>query len=149
MEMPEHFDVVIVGGGPGGSTLGGLIKKYRPNWSVLIAEREKFPREHVGESQLPHIGAVLEELGVWDAVEAAEFPVKIGATFRWGKEPELWDFNFLPPQAYIGQTRPAPYDGVRRLTAFQVDRAIYDDILLRHAARLGCTVCEETAIRDV
>jgi flavin-dependent dehydrogenase len=147
--MADHIDVAIVGGGPGGSTLGGLIKKYRPEWSVLIVEREKFPREHVGESQLPHIGAVLQELGVWDAVESADFPVKIGATFRWGKEPELWDFNFIPPNAYFGQTRPAAFDGVRRLTAFQVDRAIYDDILLRHAEKLGCQVREETWVRDV
>jgi flavin-dependent dehydrogenase len=145
--MQEHFDVVIVGGGPGGSTLGGLIKKYRPTWSVLILEKEKFPREHIGESQLPHIGPVLYELGVWDKVEAANFPVKIGATFRWGKEPELWDFNFIPPSDYLGLKRPAPFEGVRRMTAFQVDRAIYDDILLRHAESLGCVVREQTWVR--
>jgi flavin-dependent dehydrogenase/uncharacterized protein YjhX (UPF0386 family) len=147
--MLEHFDVAIVGGGPGGSTLGGLIKKYRPEWSVQIVEREKFPREHIGESQLPHIGPVLDELGVWDKVEAAAFPVKIGATFRWGKEPELWDFNFIPPRDFLGLRRPAPFEGVRRMTAFQVDRAIYDDILLRHAEELGCRVLEETSVREV
>lgn len=147
--MSHDFDVAIVGGGPGGSTLGGLVKKYRPEWSVAIIEREKFPREHIGESQLPHIGPVLEELGVWDKVEAANFPVKIGATFRWGKEPELWDFNFIPPQDFLPLTRPAPFEGVRRMTAFQVDRAIYDDILLRHAEGLGCTVWEQTWVRDV
>lgn len=146
---PTQFDVAIVGGGPGGSTLGGLLKKYRPDWRVLIVEREKFPREHVGESQLPPIGLVLEELGVWDKIEAANFPVKIGATYLWGKDPELWDFNFIPPMAYLGHARPAKFEGIRRMTALQVDRAKYDDILLRHAEELGCVVLEETAVREV
>jgi flavin-dependent dehydrogenase len=75
--------------------------------------------------------------------------VKIGATFRWGKQPELWDFNFVPPNAYIGQSRPARFEGIRKLTALQVERAVYDDILLRHAESLGCDVIEETAVREV
>ena len=62
------FDVAIIGGGPGGSTTGSLIKKYAPEMSVGIFEREKFPREHVGESQLPPIGAVLNEMGCYDKV---------------------------------------------------------------------------------
>jgi flavin-dependent dehydrogenase len=146
--MTDH-DILIVGGGPGGSTTGGLLKKYRPDLSVLIVEREQFPREHVGESLLPPIGAILHELGVWDEVERANFPVKIGATFRWGRAGELWDFNLVPPHLYEGHTRPAPYDGIRRGTALQVDRAKYDDILLRHAERLGCTVRQKTAAQEV
>jgi Dehydrogenases (flavoproteins) len=74
-----HYDVVIVGGGPAGSTAGTLIEKYNPNLSVLIVEKEKFPRDRVGESQLPQISDVLEEMGCWDKVEAADFPIKIGA----------------------------------------------------------------------
>ncbi|CAN5578935.1 hypothetical protein BH20VER1_BH20VER1_02350 [soil metagenome] len=147
--MAKTFDVAIVGGGPGGSTLGGLIKKYRPDWTVFIAEREKFPRDHVGESLLPHIGPVLDELGAWNKVEAAGFPVKIGATFLWGKDPDLWDFNFIPPLNFPNTQRPGSFEGVRRMTAFQVDRAVYDDILLRHAEELGCDVREGTAVREI
>ena len=44
----EAFDVIIVGGGPGGSTLGTLLKKYNPALKVLILEREVFPRDHIG-----------------------------------------------------------------------------------------------------
>ncbi|RYG17629.1 NAD(P)/FAD-dependent oxidoreductase, partial [bacterium] len=61
-------DVVIIGGGPAGSTVGTLLKKYRPQMEVLILERESFPRDHVGESQLPHISEILNEMGVWDKV---------------------------------------------------------------------------------
>lgn len=48
-------DVAIIGGGPGGSTCGSLIKKYRPDLKVTIIERERFPRDHVGESLLPAV----------------------------------------------------------------------------------------------
>jgi flavin-dependent dehydrogenase len=147
--MSSEYDVIIAGGGPGGSTTGGLLKKYRPDLKVLIAERERFPREHIGESQLPPIGAILEELGAWDEVERANFPVKIGGTYRWGRVPELWDFNFINPKDFEACTRPASYDGLRRATAFQVDRAIYDDILLRHAEKLGCEVRQQTAVKEV
>jgi flavin-dependent dehydrogenase len=146
--MSNHFDVVIVGGGPGGSTLAGMLLKYQPKLKVLIIEREKFPREHVGESQLPQVSAVLNELGIWDQVERAGFPVKIGGTYKWGQGDELWDFNFIPPEAFEGQVRPGKYEGVRHATAFQVDRAQYDDLLLRHAEKLGCTVWEGVAVRD-
>ena len=45
--------VAIIGGGPVGTTVGTLLKKYNPDLDVVIFEREKFPRDHVGESQLP------------------------------------------------------------------------------------------------
>jgi len=142
-------DVAIVGGGPGGSTLATLLKKYNPALDVLILEKEKFPREHVGESHLPPIGAVLYEMGVWDKIEAANFPIKIGATYRWGNTTDLWDFEFLPPANFKDQERPAKYEGQRRLTAFQVDRPVYDNILLRHAEGLGTEVREQTLVRDI
>ncbi len=147
--MAVQFDVVIVGGGPGGSTLAAMLLKYQPTLKVLIIERDHFPREHVGESQLPQVSAVLHELGVWDQVERAGFPVKIGATYKWGQGDELWDFNFIAPEAFEGQPRPGKYEGIRHATAFQVDRARYDDLLLRHAEKLGCTVWEGVAVRDV
>jgi len=145
----SHYDVVIVGGGPAGTTAGTLIKKYNPNLSVLIVEKEKFPRDHVGESQLPQISDVLQEMGCWDKVEAADFPIKIGATYRWGTDPNLWDFNFLQLEQFKNEPRPAKFEGQRRQTAFQVDRSKYDEILLRHAEEMGCSVREETAVVKV
>lgn len=149
VNQPIECDVAIIGGGPGGSTLGTLLRKYESQISVHIFEREKFPREHVGESQLPPIGDVLEEMGCWDKVEAANFPIKVGATFRWGRKAELWDFEFLPLADFKDEPRPAKYAGQRRQTAFQVDRSIYDEILLRHAEEFGCRVHEETQVVSV
>jgi flavin-dependent dehydrogenase len=144
-----NFDVAIVGGGPAGSTLGALLKKYRPNLSVAIFERDLFPRDHVGESQLPPISHILDEMGCWEAVEKANFPIKIGATYKWGKDKELWNVDFAPAESINGQTRPGTFDKVRQTTAFQVDRAIYDKILLDHAKDLGCQVFEETKVARI
>jgi flavin-dependent dehydrogenase len=143
------FDVVIVGGGPSGSTCGAFLKKYAPELKVGIFEREVFPRDHVGESLLPAVCKVLEELGAWDKVEAANFPIKIGATYRWGATDDLWDFEFLPGVSFKDEERPATYEGQRSKTAFQVDRAIFDKILLDHAKELGCEVTEGVRILEV
>lgn len=143
------FDVAIIGGGPSSATCGSFLKKYKPDMKVGIFEREVFPRDHVGESQLPIIGGILGEIGVWDKVEAANFPVKIGGTYRWGNSDDLWDFHFLPGGAFKDEPRPAKHRGQRLQTAFQVDRAVYDKILLDHAREMGCDVHEGTAIREV
>lgn len=145
----KTFDVAIVGGGPAGTTCASLLLKYNPRLEVVLIEREKFPRDHVGESQLPVIGKVLDEMGCWTKVEAAGFPVKIGATYRWGRTNELWDFEFVPDGKFTGGKRPGQYVGQRRQTAFQVDRAIYDKILLDHAISLDCEVRQPKAVRKV
>ncbi|WP_321390771.1 NAD(P)/FAD-dependent oxidoreductase [Emcibacter sp.] len=142
-------DVAIIGGGPAGSTAASLLKKYNPGLNVLVLERETFPREHVGESQLPPISRILDEMGCWDKVEAADFPIKIGATYRWGNSPDLWDFEFLPIDQFTDEARPAKYQGQRLQTAFQVDRAVYDKILLDHAAELGAEVRQNTKVSKI
>lgn len=145
-----QYDVAIIGGGPGGSTAGCLLRKYDPNLRVVIFEKEKFPREHIGESQLPPISGVLQEMGCWDKVEAANFPIKIGATYTWGKTVEPWDFEFLD-LALIrpNDPRPGKYEGWRVQTAWQVERSIYDKILLDHAGEMGCEIRQGTMVREV
>ncbi len=149
MNETNAYDVAIIGGGPSGSTVGCLLRKYNPDLKVIILERELFPRDHIGESLLPPISPILVEMGCWDKIEAANFPIKIGATLRWGKKPELWDFEFFPAESFKDEPRPAKFEGQRRLTAFQVDRAIYDDILLNHASELGCEVRQGTKVKIV
>ena len=142
-------DVAVIGGGPGGSTVGTLLKKYDPKLNVLILERERFPREHVGESQTPPVSHVLQEMGIWPEVENAGFPIKIGATYCWGKASELWDFDFVPPKLCESIKRPGAFEGVRTNLAFQVERARYDEILLNHAAAMGCEVRQEARVTKV
>ncbi|HWD37448.1 MAG TPA: NAD(P)/FAD-dependent oxidoreductase [Fimbriimonas sp.] len=142
-------DVAIIGGGPTGSTTGALLKLHNPQLEVTILERERFPRDHIGESLLPPIGPILNEMGCWDKVEAANFPIKLGATYRWGKNPELWDFDFVPVGRFRDEPRPGKFEGQRTATSFQVDRSIYDTILLDHAADLGCDVRQDTKVSKV
>ncbi len=144
-----EYDVAIIGGGPAGSTVGSILKKYRPNAKVLILEREIFPREHVGESQLPPITLVLEEMGCWDKVEAAGFPVKTGALYRWGNTDDLWRFDFLFDEEYQDKPRPAALEGQRYQTTFHVERSRFDEILLDHSAELGCEVCEGVKVTKI
>ena len=145
-----HVDVAIIGGGPAGSTTGSFLRKYGNDPKIMVLERETFPRDHVGESGLPSLCRTLDEIGVWDKVEAAGFPIKVGATYKWGKNPELWNFDFVPMAAFDAElTRPGTYSGQRVRTAFQVDRAVYDEILLDHAAELGCEVRETTRVVKV
>jgi flavin-dependent dehydrogenase len=144
-----HYDVAIIGGGPAGSTAGTLLKKYNPGLEVAIFEREIFPRDHIGESLLPPISPILEEMGCWDAIEAANFPIKIGASYRWGRSPERWDFEFIPAEEFKNESRPAKFEGQRRWTAFQVDRSIYDQILIDNAAQKGCEVRQGTKVAKV
>jgi len=147
--MNTDFDVAIIGGGPAGSTLGTLLAKYNPRLKIAIFEREQFPRDHIGESQLPLISRILDEMGVWDKVEAAGFPIKVGGTYRWGKTDDLWDFDFIPDGKLATAPRPGIYAGQRQSTAFQVDRARYDEILLRHAEEMGCHVEQSMGVREI
>lgn len=143
------YDVVIVGAGPGGSTCAALIKKYVPEAKVAVFDREAFPREHVGESQLPQIGYIINEMGCWDEVEAAGFPIKIGATYRWGNNPKLWDFEFTPADDYVCETRPRAFTDQARQLAFQVDRRVYDLILAERARALGAEVHLGVGVKQI
>ena len=107
------YDVAIIGGGPAGSTVGTLLKLQHPEMRVAILEGAKFPRDHVGESLLPATCEVLHELGVWDKVEQADFPVKLGGLYRWGVTDDLYPLAFLQGQSYQDVPRPAKYDGQR------------------------------------
>ena len=149
-DQTTHYDIAIIGGGPSGTTLSSLVKKYNPDLSIVILEKEKFPREHVGESQLPGISGILDEMEVWDKVEAANFPIKLGGSYTWGSTNDAWDFDFYPAEEFKDEQRPAKYEGQRKHTAFQVERDRYDEILLRHAeSHWNVEVREETTVRTI
>jgi flavin-dependent dehydrogenase len=95
------------------------------------------------------ITSILAEMEVWDKVEAANFPIKLGGTYRWGATDELWSLNFVPPEEYRPTSRPAPLDSQRSELSFQVDRSKYDKILLDHARECGCDVFEGVSVRSV
>ena len=127
-------DVIVIGGGPGGSTAATMLA--RKGWQVLVLERERFPRDHVGESLLPATLPVLEELGVLPAVQAAGFLPKPGATMVWGKNPTPWSWYFRE----TNQRYPH---------AYQVWRPDFDQILLENSRSQGVDVREGYQVVDV
>jgi FAD-dependent halogenase len=132
-QVPVEPDVVIIGGGPAGATAAGLLA--RAGHQVLVLEKEKFPRYHIGESLVPGMLPILELLGVTDRMEAAGFRRKYGITLLWGAERELWSVAFR-------EGGPYPY-------VYQAKRAEFDAILLDRARELGAVVMEEADVSDV
>jgi flavin-dependent dehydrogenase len=139
----KAYDLIVVGGGPAGSTLATLVKKYAPKRKVLLLERTGGRRHHVGESLLPGLVPVLREMGVYDKIDAAGFPRKLGATYIWGKDREPWvaDFNDASVQKMIETAQGAP----RIEYAWHVRRSLYDKILLDHAEESGVEVRRDAA----
>jgi flavin-dependent dehydrogenase len=123
--LQESYDVVILGGGPGGSTAAALLG--RAGRRVLVLEREAFPRFHVGESLLPRSMEVLDRLGAMPALEA-EFLRKYGARFIDSATGRESRFSFAD-----ALRAGSPY-------AFEVPRDRFDQVLLEHAATLGAEV---------
>lgn len=135
----EEFDLVVVGGGPGGSTVASFVAMS--GHKVLLLERQRFPRYSIGESLLPMtVHGICKQLGVSEEIEKANFMRKYGGTWRWGREQALWSFSFSENEQL--QQEQFHY-------AYQVERSKFDEILLRHAARQGVDVREEHSVQGV
>jgi halogenation protein CepH len=137
-EKIAEADVVVVGGGPGGSTLATLIAMR--GHRVILLEKEKFPRYQIGESLLPStVHGICRLTGVADELAKAGFTKKRGGTFRWGANPEPWTFAFSVSPRMAGETSHA----------YQVERSKFDQILLDHARHMGVEVREQHTVSDV
>lgn len=126
------WDVIVIGGGPAGSCAATVLA--RAGKRVLLLEKERFPRFHIGESLLPYNTAIFEELGVLPELNRAGFFPKYGAQFHLGNGAKGTGFIFRNGQF------------TRHHSAFQVERSRFDEILLRHAGRSGVDVREEVSV---
>ena len=131
MENSSIYDVAIVGGGPAGSTAATLLAKAGRR--VIVFEREKFPRFHIGESLLPFSVGTFDRLGVREKLDANFMP-KYGGEITAACGTKGVKFYFK--------------DGFRsqRDRAYQVTRSEFDKVLLDHSRENGAEVREETEV---
>jgi len=131
----DMYDVAIIGGGPAGSTAAALLA--RAGRRVVVFEREKFPRFHIGESLLPFSMKAFSRLGLHEKFLRAGFMKKFGGEIFGACSERGTKFYFK--------------DGFRSQTdhSYQVTRADFDKVLLDHAAECGADVHEQTAVERV
>ena len=131
MENGNLYDVAIIGGGPAGSTAATLLAKAGRR--VVVFERDKFPRFHIGESLLPFSMGTFDRLGVREKLDAAFMP-KYGGEITAACGTKGAKFYFK--------------DGFRsqRDSAYQVTRSEFDKLLLDHSRENGAEVREETEV---
>lgn len=127
-QMQDKLDVIILGGGPAGATAAMMLASE--GWRVRVLEKARFPRFHVGESLLPYNLALFEELGIAEEVRERGYPVKRAAQF------------------WSGAGRPGARLEFAKGTftefkhAYQVERSVFDEMLLRKAEQRGAEVWE-------
>jgi flavin-dependent dehydrogenase len=132
--MQHDFDVVVVGGGPGGSACAARLASHGRR--VLVLEKARHPRFHLGESLLPQSLPVFDELGLRETIEA-RFIVKNGANFHEDETGKTCRYDF-------GEAYDASRDH-----AFQVPRDDFDEMLFRHAAARGADAREGWTVTKV
>lgn len=124
MSLPGKVDVLVVGGGPAGSTAAGQLAAM--GYDVALIDKQHHPRETVGESVLPSAWRYFDLLGVTDAIDQCGFVRKAGGVVAWGDQITQISFKDF---AY---DRPG----------LHVERDEMDNVLLRHAQSRGVRVFE-------
>lgn len=131
--MNSNYDVLIIGGGPGGASVATILAEH--GHRTLVIEREKFPRYHVGESLIPFTFGPLERLGMIPKMRKSHFMKKYSVSFVQpdGRRSQPFYFHTRYDKDTIAQT-------------WQVLRSEFDEMLLNNAREKGADVREETTV---
>ena len=129
--LPKQCTVLIIGGGPAGSSAATHLVKNGVD--VVLLEKEVFPRNQVGESLIPHIWKYTDQLGVSEKIEQQNFIKKSGGITVWNNK--IHQILF----AKYGYTRPG----------LHVERDVFDQILLTHAQEQNALVFHKVVVKKV
>jgi flavin-dependent dehydrogenase len=133
--MREPRDVIIIGGGPAGSTAAAVAA--RAGLRVTLVEKKAFPRYQIGESLMPACYWTFERLGVLDKLRRANFVSKQSVQF--------YSKTGVPSEPYYFPD----FDPHESSWTWQVERSAFDQILLEHAAGEGVEILQPATVRDV
>ncbi len=135
MTNGNSYDAIVIGGGPGGSTAAAVLASKGRR--VLLLEKEKFPRYHIGESLLPYGYFIMERLGLLDKMKNSHFTKKYSVQFVSMKgrlSVPFYFFQHLEHEASM---------------TWQVLRSEFDQMMLDNAREKGAEVIEEMTVREL
>ncbi len=133
--MKDEYDVVVMGGGPAGCTVAAIVAEA--GHSVLLVDRDTFPRFHIGESLMPEVYWPLKRLGLLGQMKERGFVRKLSVQFVSASGKESAPFFF--PE----------HDPRECAKTWQVERAEFDAMLWENAAAKGADVADGTRVVDV
>ncbi|MCP4774892.1 MAG: hypothetical protein GY880_11690, partial [Planctomycetaceae bacterium] len=131
----RSYDCVVLGAGPGGSSAATIVAEQ--GLSVLLVERDKMPRFHVGESLMPETYWLFERLGIVNELDRVGFTKKYGVQFVSSNDRETKPFVF------------ADHDSRPCNETWHVDRAKFDHLLFETAFNRGATCVDGTRVLDI
>ena len=131
----NNYDVIVMGGGPAGSTIASILA--REGRSVVLFEKEVFPRHHIGESLMTDTYWTFQRMGLLEKLNASPFVRKYSVQFANSAGRESRPFYFFEAMHH------------ESAVTWQVTRAVFDKMLIEHAAEQGAKVHQGSAVKEV
>ena len=134
-KLNSNYDVIVMGGGPAGSSVAGILA--REGRSVILFEKEEFPRHHIGESLMTDTYWTFQRLGILEKLKQSPFVRKYSVQFANSAGRESRPFYFFEANHH------------ESAVTWQVTRAEFDKFLLEHAAEQGALINQGTPVKRV
>src|SRR5689334_20117204 len=131
----NNFDVIVMGGGPAGSSVASILA--REGRSVILFEKEQFPRHHIGESLMTDTYFTFQRMGFLDKLKKSPFTVKYSVQFANAAGRESRPFYFFEANHH------------ESAVTWQVTRSVFDQMLIEHAEEQGVSVHQKTLVKQV